>query len=405
MRYPLVIGFTALLVLMTALAIYMGREEERMQSAQADLRTSAVSDASAVYVQYCATCHGATGEGIGANPALDSDGVRGMDYDTLYKTIARGRYGTAMTGWHVDEGGILTTYEIDQLVALVRYADWPQVRELAAQQGMIPVSLAVPEVDAGQIEAISALGPEGSIWASGLNLYAQNCTTCHGASGEGSSLAVALNTPELRSQDAATISRTISEGVAGTMMAAWNMALQPEEISALTEFLLHWDQVEAAGIALSVPTLEQIDLGDAEAVLALGERLFTTTCTTCHGENGSGGIGPAINSQQFLSRKDDAAIEQTIIEGGHRSNTGMPAFGDRLTSVEITALVRYIRSLEATAPSVANPRGTQQGGGGPPWLRGTTTPDASDPNSSTESQQHSGGGPPPWAGGGGGGGQ
>lgn len=369
MRYPLIAGFTALLVLITALAIYTAREEQRMQTAQADLRQVAITDASAVYVQYCATCHGATGEGLGATPPLDNDGVRGMDYDTLFKTIARGRYGTAMTGWHVDEGGLLTTYQIDQLVALLRYGEWPQVRELAAQQGMIPVSLAAPEVANEQIAAISALGPEGSIWANGLNLYAQNCTTCHGATGEGSSLAVALNTPELRSQDAATITRTISEGVPGTMMAAWNKALQPEEISALAEFLLHWDQVEAAGVALSLPTIEQIDLGDAEAVLALGERLFTTTCTTCHGENGSGGIGPAINSQQFLSRKDDAAIEQAIIQGGKRPNSSMPAFGERLTSVEITALVRYIRSLQATAPSVANPRGTQQGGGGPPWLR------------------------------------
>ncbi len=44
-----------------------------------------------------------------------------------------------------------------------------------------------------------------------------------------------------------------------------------------------------------------ITLGDAQAVLNLGERLFTSTCTTCHGAAGSGGIGPAINSQQFLS--------------------------------------------------------------------------------------------------------
>jgi mono/diheme cytochrome c family protein len=156
-------GFVALLLMIVALAFYSAREEDRLARAQADLRVQAVGSAAAIYVENCAVCHGATGEGIGTMPALASDGLRDSDYDELFKVIARGRYGTAMTGWHQDEGGMLTTYEVDQLVALIRYADWGEVRELAAQRGMIPAALAVPEVSAEQLAQVTALGPEGQL--------------------------------------------------------------------------------------------------------------------------------------------------------------------------------------------------------------------------------------------------
>lgn len=374
MQRYLIIGFVALLGLVVGLGVYSSREEVRLSDAQATLRQQAVSDAAVIYVENCAVCHGASGEGLGSIPPLDSEALRTMEYDALFKIIARGLYNTPMAAWHQDEGGILTDYQIDQLVAQIRYADWGQIRELAAQRGMIPASLAVPDVTEAQLAQISALGPEGQLWSEGFQLYANTCVTCHGANGEGSTLGVPLNTPEVRAQDAASLTRTIVEGVPGTMMAAWGTLLEASELDALVAFLQHWDQLEAQGIALEMPAPQMIDLDDPEAILALGERLFVSTCTSCHGDNGTGGLGPAINSQQFLSRQDDAAITQAITEGGHRPNSAMPAFGERLTSVEIAALVSYIRSLEATAPVVANPRGTQQGGGGPPWLQATPDP-------------------------------
>jgi cytochrome c553 len=125
---------------------------------------------------------------------------------------------------------------------------------------------------------------------------------------------------------------------------------------------------------LTPPAPRQIDLNNPEEVLALGEQLFNTTCAVCHGENGSGGTGPVLNSQQILTKNTDEQLANTIINGGHRPNSSMPAFGDRFTTVEIDALVDFLRAWEPTAPNVANPRGTEQGGGGPPWLRATPDP-------------------------------
>ena len=110
--------------------------------------------------------------------------------------------------------------------------------------------------------------------------------------------------------------------------------------------------------------------------MALGERVFNTTCSIWRGENGSRGIGPALNSLQLLTGKTDEEIESTIINGGHRPNSSKPAFEDRMTSVEIGAIVEYIRAWEPTATWVENPFGNEQGGG-PPWLR--ATPDVANP--------------------------
>ncbi len=366
----------ALLILVIGVPVYAITEPARLEQSQTDLRQEFVSDAAVIYVENCALCHGAAGEGIGSMPALDNDGLRTADFDTIYKTIARGRYDTVMAAWHADEGGSLNEYQVNELVALIRYGDWSQVGEMAAAQGLIPPTLPVPEVDETFLAEVSALGPEGSVWAEGMALFANNCTVCHGVNGEGSAIGLPLNTPEIRATDAAELARIITEGVPATMMAGWSNALEPTEIESIVAFLQNWDVIEGAGMVLTPPEPIHIDLNNPEEVLALGERLYSTICETCHGENGSGGTGPVLNSQQILTRNTDEQLINTIINGGKRPNSIMPAFGDRLTTVEIEALVDYLRAWEPTAPYVANPRGTAQGGG-PPWAQ--ATPDANNP--------------------------
>ena len=389
------ISLLALFILIVALPAYAWMEPERMEQSQADLRQEFVSDAAVIYVENCAVCHGAEAEGIGSIPGLNNDGLRTADYDMLFKTIARGRYDTAMAPWLQDEGGSLNEYQIDELVTLIRYGDWTQVRELAAQRGLIPPTLPVAEIAPERLAEIAELDAEsGTQWAAGMQLYANNCTLCHGIRGEGSDLAVPLNTPDIQATDGAELQRIISQGVPGTLMVGWENSLQPAEIEALAEFLQNWHQIEAEGIELTAPEPIQIDVDNPEDMLALGERVYNSTCIVCHGDEGNGGTGPVLNSQQILTNKTDEQIYQTVVSGGTRPNSSMPAFGDRLTSVEIEAVVSLLRSWEPTAPWVENPRGTAQGGG-PPWLR--ATPDANNPIApETTPGQGQGKGGPPW---------
>ncbi len=413
-----IITFSGLFLLIIAIPLYGRLEPQRLNQSQAELQQELVNDAAVLYVENCALCHGAAGEGIGATPALNSEVIRTADYDSLSKVIERGRYGTAMTAWHEDEGGVFNDYQIEEMVALLRYGDWSEVREIAAAQGLIPPILPVPELDEALIAQVISSNPEGSVWAEGMQLYAQNCTVCHGVNGEGSNLAVPLNTTEVRAQSSDVLARTISEGVAGTAMTGWSIVFSDDQIEALVAFLQNWDTLAADGVVLPTPEPIVIDVNNPEEMMALGERLYATTCSSCHGEEGSGGIGPVLNSQQILTRNTDEQLLSTIVNGGVRVNSQMPAFGDRFAEQELTALVDYIRSWEPTAPWVSNPRGTAQGGG-PPWLRtddgsGTGTqgqgqgspPRATDGASGTVSPQGQGQGKqgqgrgqggPPWA--------
>jgi len=394
-RYYLII-FISLLILVVALPVYALREPERMETAQQELRETYVADGAVMYVDNCALCHGVEGEGIGSYPALNVDAIREADFDFLYKTIARGRYNTAMTAWHEEDGGPFNSYQVEELAAFLRYVDWGQVKELAAQQGVIPPAMPVPEVHDDFLQQVAALGPEGEAWANGVATYAESCTTCHGVNGEGTDLAPALNDEDTRATDAEELARIIREGVPGTMMPSWDKKLDEATIDDLASFLQNWDQLNEAGLELTPPAPIHVDLNNPEEVLALGETLYANTCAACHGENGEGGSGPALNSLQILTRNDDAALRNTILYGPRRPNSIMPAFGDRLTSVEVDALVQYLRSWEDTAVWVQNPRGTEQGGG-PPWLR--ATPDANNPISPGQGRgQGRGqrrGGPPP----------
>ena len=66
-------------------------------------------------------------------------------------------------------------------------------------------------------------------------------------------------------------------------------------------------------------------------MLALGQRIYSTTCVACHGENGGGGAGPALNSLQLLTRNTDEQIAGAAAEVAGKS--------------ELDALVAYLQGL------------------------------------------------------------
>ncbi len=89
-----------------------------------------------------------------------------------------------------------------------------------------------------------------------------------------------------------------------------------------------------------------------ESLASTGEELFNLNCSSCHGLNGEGGIGPALNSQQFLQAATDEQIELLIAVGvpGSQMSAYSQDFSGPLTSQQIKALRVFIRSWEDTAP-------------------------------------------------------
>jgi len=98
----------------------------------------------------------------------------------------------------------------------------------------------------------------------------------------------------------------------------------------------------------------------------IGRRLFADNCAECHGPTGEGGgSAPTLKSKQFLGGTSDGQIH-SLIAGGI-SGTDMSAwsldFGGTLTDEQVKAVVTYLRSLAAKAPSVPDWRTGASAGG------------------------------------------
>ena len=74
---------------------------------------------------------------------------------------------------------------------------------------------------------------------------------------------------------------------------------------------------------------------------------YAKECESCHGEKGDGGLVkvdnkslkvPSLKSERVIKQTDEKYIKQ-ITDGGD----GMPAFKDKLKTVEMEALVKLIR--------------------------------------------------------------
>jgi mono/diheme cytochrome c family protein len=83
-----------------------------------------------------------------------------------------------------------------------------------------------------------------------------------------------------------------------------------------------------------------------------GEQIWSVNCASCHGLNGEGGVGPALNSKQFLQASSD---DQTILlvsvgVPGTQMSAYSQDFGGPLTSEQIKSVAVFMRSWEPTAP-------------------------------------------------------
>ncbi|MBT3392262.1 MAG: c-type cytochrome [Chloroflexi bacterium] len=365
-RIEILIGMIATLLIGTGLLLYALQEPQRLVVAQAAQEQADIDEAITIYAENCTICHGMAGEGIGSNPPLDNEGLRATDAETLFKIISRGLFGTSMPAWNQEDGGPLSDYQVGQLVSLVQAVDWQAVQDRVVNLGLVPRIPFAAEPDP-EVLALLAEMPGGETLALGITVYAQECVACHGADGVGTALAPALNDPLVSEKTWEELERIVRSGVSGTLMASWENALEDEEISAVLTLLTEWDQVPAG--AIPAPEVGPIPV-TAES-LALGESLFATSCSFCHGPEGQGTQrAPSLNVKGFLEDTNDQALQQIITLGV--SDTSMPAWGDRLTEAEIQAIVGFIRAWEPNAPEVAEPART---GGGPWWqTEGDTNP-------------------------------
>lgn len=188
-----------------------------------------------VYAAECVACHGSNGQGTPLAPALNSPALRTeRTPEQLANSIQNGVAGTVMPAW----GQTLTAEQVANLVALIR------------QWEALPAD-ALPEPPAQPIIVTEKL------LTSGAELYAQTCARCHGAEGQGTRRAPALNVRTFFDQytaDAALL-QVVSRGVPGTAMPAWGDRLSARELEGIVAFIRTWE-----------PTAPEAAVPSAEAV-------------------------------------------------------------------------------------------------------------------------------------------
>ncbi|MGZ3420130.1 MAG: c-type cytochrome, partial [Polyangiales bacterium] len=175
----------------------------------------AVREGRALYLRYCALCHGKNAEGYAADHANalgNADFLAITTDDQLRRAIAEGRPGTPMSAWSARAHGPLDDKQIDRIVAYLRsLARKPFVK-------------------------IEAKANTGDPSRGGL-AFANSCAVCHGARGEGSARATSLTHPNfLTSVNDGYLRHVIMNGRRGTQMASY-ATLPPQTIEDLIAYV------------------------------------------------------------------------------------------------------------------------------------------------------------------------
>jgi mono/diheme cytochrome c family protein len=185
----------------------------------------------------------------------------------------------------------------------------------------------------------------------GNTIFSALCAGCHGSRGQGKRAPGRQTFPAISSLDFLTLVsdnfllETVTQGRPGRKMPAWGKkegGLQPAEISKTVAYL------RALGGGEFRPDTKppRWVSGDRTG----GKNLFASACASCHGNNGQGGEGPALNNQILLAHATDTFLVETIGQG--RQGTSMEGFLTpsparmALAPSEIENIVAYIRSWE-----------------------------------------------------------
>ena len=177
-----------------------------------DLHRYAVSRGGAVFRAQCSQCHGSGAAGAKGYPnLLDDDWLWGGDVDNIVLTV---------------QHGIRNDTDGD-----ARYSEMPAFGEMLADEEITDVveyvvSLSAPEFDAEKATR-------------GAELFADNCSSCHGEMAKGDRDLGAPNLADaiwLYGGDRATVEQTVRYSRFG-VMPAWGQRLSDEDVRAVSVYV------------------------------------------------------------------------------------------------------------------------------------------------------------------------
>jgi cytochrome c oxidase cbb3-type subunit III len=266
------------------------------------------------------------------------DGIKELDHPlprwwlyVLYATIVWAiGYWIVMPSWPTANGylkgvmGYSERAKVDADVAALQAARAPQFKELMATP--IEQINAKPDLRNFAIEA-------------GRSTFNDNCSTCHGAGGQGAAGYPSLaDNVWLWDGSFAGIEQTLKYGIRSghdqarlSQMPSFGKdeLLNAEQIGDLTEYVM---------------TLSKVAGADASKA-AKAATLFQEQCASCHGATGMGDPlqgAPNLTDKEYLYGGTREAISGQIYAG---KGGVMPTWEAKLSPETIKSLVVYVHSL------------------------------------------------------------
>jgi len=127
-------------------------------------------------------------------------------------------------------------------------------------------------------------------------------------------------------------------------MVAWGAQLDATEEAMLAAYLATYFHPEAGpAVELPAPPRSGEEPATAPArigVAGRGAALYKQNCLPCHGEAGSGGVGPKLSRNPILSQED--RFRATVSQG----RGAMPPWGSVLQPQEIADIHAWLQMLK-----------------------------------------------------------
>ena len=319
------------------------------------------------YRQHCAECHG---EDLQGDPPLVGDGFLGG-----YETVGALFDYTREQMPQGDEGSLEDDVYADVIAFILAANEFPSGDEELDgddREAMDDMPLDADQVDGepgdaeadangeaetdtdtngendtnGEAEDADVEDAEGDA-ASGDEVYAAHCASCHQPEGQGQGTFPALADNEFVHGDERELVELALHGRAA--MPAFASTLDDAEIAAvLTHVRSAWGNdagaIDADLVAdvrgdMDEPEPVEVDLPDAW--FELGETAYVRYCAVCHQVSGVGipGAFPALAENAFVQGDVDELL-RVLLHG----RAGMPAFAGSLDNTTIALIASHVRN-------------------------------------------------------------
>jgi ubiquinol-cytochrome c reductase cytochrome c subunit len=174
--------------------------------------------------------------------------------------------------------------------------------------------------------------------AHGKSLFTESCATCHGLNAQGTSQA-----PSLVGAGAAAVDFQMSTGRMPAKEVGAENERKPTNFTQQQIFDIA-GYVASLGGGPAIPASSDVSASGADT--ALGQQLFSTNCSQCHGFAGAGGALTYGKDAPPLTESTPTQIYEAMLTGPE----AMPVFGDgTITPAEKRDIIAYVTQTRAEA--------------------------------------------------------